>query len=437
LGAAFEAINEALENAQKELEDNIRERSAAIDDLNALLRQPFGEPSEIQKAMSSASATVDSIIAMYDRLVDAVKRRFKGIEDLGKKNAILDFLKTMTQQLINLAKEREQATKLWEKENERLQELLSEQENFGKQLVSTVKSYGRALFDVSKTNEMTAVQAIKTSTGIIITQVQEASKGLDGVQKQLKERLANIRSFATNIRSLLSKGLSKDYIRQLLEAGPEAAGALAELLNTAGADQISEINYLYNEIGSIADTLGTEMASNFYDNQIKAQQAIVDAAQAKINDIQQAMDAIVQAIMAQLSPLVDFGAQLGDDIAQAIIDGLNKRKDELIALANSIAAAIAAALASATASTTGVVIPSTPTIIPPVTPPIVPDVTDVPPPITRTNTGSVSDWRRAEGFSVTVNQNNYNPTGSLESGTLVSKAMERKMAELARKKRME
>lgn len=415
LGAAFEALNKELEDAQKALDDAIRERKQSIVDLSALLRKPFGEPSEIAKGMSSAEATVDSIISTYDRLVDVVNRRFTGIQDSGRKNALIEFLDIMTEQLIMLAKDREKAIKAWEKENDRLQELMQEQRDFSKQLVSTVKSYGLALFDVAKTNEMTAVQAIKTSTGIVITQVKEASGGLEGVQKQLRDRLASIKAFASNIRSLIGKGLSKDYIRQLLEAGPEAAGGLAALLNTAGADQITEINSLYNEIGSISDSFSKDMTSQFYDNQIAAQQAIVDASKAKIEDIQKAMDLTRAAIEARLTPLVDFGANLGQDIAQGIIDGLNKKKDELLALAQSIGNAIAAALASATAQLTGVKIPSMP-----------PTVT--PTPESWGGTGVPKTYGAGERVDFSVTQNIYNPTGSSESATLVSVAMERALA---------
>lgn len=424
LGAAFEAINEEIKKAQSELEDAIRERQAAIDDLSGLLRKPFGEPSEIAKGMSSANATVDSIISMYDRLVSAVNRRFTKIEDGGRKQALLDFLETMTGQLIMLSREREKAIKQWEKANEDLEKLIDEQNNFGKQLTSTVKSYGRALFEVSKANEMGVVQAIKTSTGIVITSVKEASGGLDGLQKQLKDRLATIKSFSSNIRSLISKGLSKDYIRQLLEAGPEAAGAVAELLNTAGGDQISAINSLYNEIGSYADSFSTEMTDKFYGSAVSEAQAKVKGYMDTITKIQAAMDATRAAIEEKLDPLTDYMTQLGKDMADALINELNARKDELIALAQSIAAAVAAALASATATLTGASVASyTPTKT---TPNATPNV--VPTPKTK-NDGSVADWRRGEEASwqmwLTLNQQNYNPTGSLESGTLTALALER------------
>lgn len=360
LGAAFEALNEQLDEATKRMNDAVSERASAVRDLNALLRQPFGEPSEIKKGLSSSEATIDSMIAMYDKLVDVVNRRFTEIEP-AKRDALLAFLESTTAQLIDLAKKRSAAITEWEKQDKKLQELISAQEDFGKQLLSTVKNYGRALFDISDTNEQAVVKAIKTSTGVIITQVETATSGLEGVQKQLQDRLKKIKDFANNIRALLARGLNRDYVRQLLEAGPEAAGGLATLLTTAGADQITAINDLYNEIGNISDQFSTEMAGEFYNNQIAAQQAIVQAAQDDVTNIQNAMDMLRTAITSKLDVLVTDGANIGNDMIQGIIDKLNERKSELVAAAEAIATAIAAAMAKAYASVGGSQLPLPPT----------------------------------------------------------------------------
>jgi hypothetical protein len=413
LGDAFEALNKALAEAQKDLENAIKERQSAIDDLGALLRRPFGEPSDIEKGMSSANATVDSMIAMYDRLVDVVNRRFTKIEDSGRKNALLDFLGMMTESLIRLAGERDKALKVWEKSNQELERLIAEQADFGKQLVSVTRGYATQLFDVAKGVEMTTVQAIKTATGTVITQIKKSSGGLDGLQKQLSDRLKQVKGFTENIRSLIGKGLNRDYIRQLLEAGPEAAGGLAELLTTAGQDQISSINSLYSEIGSLTESFGGEMAGFMYDNQIKSQQAIVDANAASLTAIQAAMDATRKAIEDRMTPLTDFMAQLGKDMAQALIDELKEKETELVALATAIGNAIASALASAMA---GLGIDPSKISMPP----------NTQNPIVNPYTNRDSAYDRNNNFGDTsVIVNNYNPTGALESGTITARALER------------
>jgi hypothetical protein len=363
IGAAFEKINVELEDATRRLEAAIQDRKDAIAELSAMMREPFGEPSEIQKGLSSANATVDSIISTYDKLVDVVTKRFTGFDD-ARKNAVLDYLKTTTGMLVDLAREREKAVKLWEEQKTKLDELLKEQDSFAKSLASSIKDYGTALVDLSDNNEAAVIQAVKTATGVIITQTKKAASGLDAVTKQLRDRLANIKSFAANIRTLLSRGLDKGYIRQLLEAGPEAAGQLTNLLANAGADQLAEINNLYKEISSTSTALGQEMGNTLYKDQVDALQKMVDASFAKITDLNNAMTIIRQGMELQLAPLKDFMANLGKDSAQALYDSLLAKKNDLIALANSIAAAIAAAMASAMASI-GVTGAEKPNIIPP------------------------------------------------------------------------
>jgi hypothetical protein len=130
------------------------------------------------------------------------------------------------------------------------------------------------------------------------------------------------------------------------------------------------------------------------------------------------MDATRKAIEDRMTPLEDFMAQLGEDMAQSLIDALNKKKNELITLANSIGEAIASAMASAMAGL-GVNpnLIQTPPALPPVTPPPVP-------PSTSPNS-SYADRDRAYDTNIIVNNNNYNPVGALENGTLTARALER------------
>jgi hypothetical protein len=74
---------------------------------------------------------------------------------------------------------------------------------------------------------------IKTATGMVITQLKKSTSGVDTITKQLKDRLLTISTFATNANKLLASGLNREYVRQLLEAGPEAAGQAVAALAVA------------------------------------------------------------------------------------------------------------------------------------------------------------------------------------------------------------
>ena len=135
----------------------------------------------------------------------------------------------------------------------------------------------------------------------------------------------------------------------MLEAGPEAAGATAALLAQSGSDTVDTVNSLYDQINKASEQFGTKMSETFYGNAVSMAKAMVDGAQSEYTNIMTEMTSIYNGIKDKLTPLKDVGTNVGEDLIQAMIDKLNARKAELIALAQSIAAAVAAAMQSAAA----------------------------------------------------------------------------------------
>jgi LysM repeat protein len=91
------------------------------------------------------------------------------------------------------------------------------------------------------------------------------------------------------------------------------------------------------------------MAKTFYDDAVNMANGLLKGAQDKQADIVAQMKAISDSIQSAFAGMSDIGTNLGEDLIQSAINALNKRKQELIDLANSIAASIAAAMAAAAA----------------------------------------------------------------------------------------
>jgi hypothetical protein len=346
IGAKFEELNKEIEKATKRLEDATKNRLEAVDAFAELLRQPFGEPSAITKAMGSAESTVDSIISMYDNLVEQINKRYDGIDPTGRDN-LVNFLTNQTERLVSLARKRLKVAKQLEDAQAALSKVMQEQESFVGDAKNSMKSYASALVDLSQSDAAATIEVIKTANGLVITQMKTATSGIDTITKQLRERLQTIKDFAANIKKLLSRGVNKDYIKQLIQAGPEAAGAVAAALANASDTQLSEINAIYAEIGSVSDSFANDMGSEFFDAAVKSAQALKDGFAKEMEAIDAEMKLIVDAIAEALSPLSDLGTNLGADLAQGFLDELNKRKTELVTLAESIATAISEAMAKA------------------------------------------------------------------------------------------
>jgi LysM repeat protein len=259
-------------------------------------------------------------------------------------------LENDTQKLIELNVKQKAIVKEMELLQKDYDDIKAKQKSFKDSITSSIKSFGSSLADLSKSNADTTIKVIKTSTGLVITQMAQGSTGVSTIIDKLKSSLQTIRDFTTNIQALLTAGYNKEYVRTLLEAGPEAAGATAALLAKSGSDTMATVNDLYTSINASSETFGASMSATFYDNSVAMAKALVDGSESKRQDILNQMAKIAQGIQDALAPLKDAATKLGEDIIQRTIDALNKEKSRLIDLANSIAAEIAAAMARAAAA---------------------------------------------------------------------------------------
>jgi hypothetical protein len=350
---ALEEVTRKLEDAQRNYQDVLKSRAEGASELADILRMPFGEASALTRALSSAEADVSSIIGMYDQLVDAINKRYAGI-DPAAANRMLSFLELQTKQLIALAKRREKAVAVLEAAQKNLENVLSEQADFNRTVTGNLKRYATALVDLSKADSAAVYNVARTATGYVISQIKASSGGIESITKQLQDRLTMITSFSANIKRLLASGLNEEYVRQLLEAGPETASLTAQALTTASQEQISQINSLYSQINSASSTFGTEMATVFYGNAVSMAQAFVTGAQAEVENINAQMTFIKDSISSILAPLRDEGTSLGTDLALNMMNALEAQRASLVATAKSIADQIVATIAAAFAQLGGI-----------------------------------------------------------------------------------
>jgi hypothetical protein len=381
VAAELEAVSEKLDEAKKALESALSDRAAGAKKLTDVLTARFGEPSELNKTLNSATSTVDGVIGMYDNLVDAVNQRFAGI-DPSAKDAVIKNLQGLTDSLVTQVRKREAATKKLETAQKNLDDLLAKQAEFRNSTTDSLKSYASALADISGNTASATISVTKTATGLVISQTKTATSAVDTITKQMQDRLKGITDFSNNINKLLSSGLNQEYIKQLLGAGPEAAGQTAAALAGASADQLATINSLYTAIDTKSTSFGDQMAATFFDNGVKMAKGIVDATTQEIAAINATMADLTAQITAQLEPLKSLGTNIGKDLAQGLFDKLTAEKARLVALAQSIAEAVSAAMASALSSVgAGGVTTYKAPVVPPKNPVVPPKVTPTPIPV--------------------------------------------------------
>ncbi len=94
--------------------------------------------------------------------------------------------------------------------------------------------------------------------------------------QNLRAQANGIVSFAGKIQQLIKMGLSESAIQQVLAAGAEAGGKIADELIAGGASAISETNKLVASVNTAATALGQAGATAFYQAGITQGQAMVN-----------------------------------------------------------------------------------------------------------------------------------------------------------------
>lgn len=83
----------------------------------------------------------------------------------------------------------------------------------------------------------------------------------------LRDQAAGVKTYANNVQVLLQRGLSRDALTAVLDAGAEAGSAIAAELVAGGQEAITGadgLNALVASVNSVADQLGLDSAGRFF-----------------------------------------------------------------------------------------------------------------------------------------------------------------------------
>jgi hypothetical protein len=94
----------------------------------------------------------------------------------------------------------------------------------------------------------------------------------------LQDQVAGVKQYANNVDVLLTRGLSLDALQAVLDAGGQAGAAIAAELVAGGQEAITGpngVNALVATVQDVADKLGLDSASRFYQAGVDQGQALV------------------------------------------------------------------------------------------------------------------------------------------------------------------
>jgi hypothetical protein len=114
--------------------------------------------------------------------------------------------------------------------------------------------------------------------------------------KGLADQAAQATLFADKVKQLVVLGLNERGIRQVLDAGFEAGGKIADEIISGGATVVEQVNTLVDSIFNVADTVGEFGAVAFYDAGVKQAEAMVAGIKAALESARAELKSIVDSL---------------------------------------------------------------------------------------------------------------------------------------------
>jgi len=205
-------------------------------------------------------------------------------------------------------------------------------DNMAKQVAKAISRVGVALDRMNKglTAAREKLQAAKDAFASFRDGVRDSITGLisfsDAQSSRTGNFLKNLRkqaegavSFAAKVKQLIKMGLSETGIQQVLAAGADAGGKIADELIAGGAGAITETNKLLASVDKAALALGKAGANQFYKAGVTQGQAMVNGIIASIKKAGFIMSAGVVALPKPLQAALNSG-KLTSGQAQEIMN---------------------------------------------------------------------------------------------------------------------
>lgn len=329
-----EAQRKALEAAQDEIDKNVSELQRLADEAEKAY----------EKSWRAASAWVNKMqeVSKIDILPNAEEQigKFESAV-IGSMDRIKGELKTAFQDRLIFQRDFDAISAWAEAEEFELRRIAQLRDDLATRFSlsdALIKDYKRAL--TSGLQLTTLLSAIKTQTEKrTVTEMQSGMMSLTGSMKQFavsisrsyEETIENTasksetlldgfrnmaekaRDFGENLRKLRAMGLDPMLFDQLVQAGVVAGGETAQALVDGGAETITEINGLFQEINAVGASLGEEVASTLYGSGID----MVDGLLAGIRSQQEQLLATARAMGEAFSAQFNSRVSIATGIATA------------------------------------------------------------------------------------------------------------------------
>lgn len=207
--------------------------------------------------------------------------------------------------------------------------------------LKTAQANLKAVQDAYAKAQTDAAQKVRESFDLVTP--GQTFVNLDLLQQRFQDTVNQAKDFATNIARLSKRGVDKDLLQQLADAGATDGSVVARALANASDAQLKAFNSLSSQLRSASGTVGKTVADSLYGAGVRAAQGLVKGLQDQQAAIDKQMlkiansmaNAIKKALKIKSPSVVMF--RLGQFITRGLINGLVSLTNRVRTAAQSLA----------------------------------------------------------------------------------------------------
>ncbi|MBC2268359.1 tape measure protein [Listeria sp. FSL L7-0083] len=234
---------------------------------NNLVASALGTESQIKKLSSTLK---DKISSAIDAGLHSKNKSAGQLKQAKALNSIEGYIVQQTNRLAVTAKKRDKVVAQLKAANTKMADLTKQSKEYAASITEKMQSYG-SISNVDPENPQS-------------------------IQAEMQKRLKEIKAFQANVEKLRKKGVSKDIINDILEAGVENGSSYAQALAKSDAKTIKAINSTQNQINSASKAMGNTAANAMYSAGINAAKGLINGLNSQKKQLEKTAKSIANTI---------------------------------------------------------------------------------------------------------------------------------------------
>ncbi|EAF9178976.1 tape measure protein, partial [Listeria monocytogenes] len=232
-----------------------------------LVAGALGTESQIKKLSSTLK---DKISSAIDAGLHSKNKSSGQLKQAKALNSIEGYIVQQTNRLAATAKKRDKVVAQLKAANTKMADLTKQSKEYAASITEKMQSYG-SISNVDPENPQS-------------------------IQAEMQKRLKEIKAFQANVEKLRKKGVSKDIINDILEAGVENGSSYAQALAKSDAKTIKAINSTQNQINSASKSMGNTAANAMYSAGINAARGLINGLNSQKKQLEKTAKSIANTI---------------------------------------------------------------------------------------------------------------------------------------------